>query len=372
MSDRYDSTNVPEEAVEDVTADLMTASSHSRGSKKSRKAAATAERPVEHAAQELAQEAAPEVAQEIAQESAPESRAILESTPHTGSSRAERRGRRRALISAPVRVRQSGSHGGVDEISTTLDVSRSGILFLSAKGAFTVGMDVAVTFPYSKSPVAAQAEQTGRVARINQMSDGRRTVAVALHAAYTEKADAHGGKEENSCWQTYAPESADKPLILAVDADGRLRDSLKNYLSNEGYEVIAVPGAREAHEVLDSHTPALVIAEIEGSDLPGYDLCAHVKATPRLRAVPVMLMTRSAYPSDYANAHSLGAVVCIAKPFRQERLGHVVRLLAPPPQSAQQGAPRQADPSRKPCAGNATKPLNAAKSLFRKSFRLSR
>jgi len=40
-----------------------------------------------------------------------------------------------------------------------------------------------------------------------------------------------------------------------------------------------------------------------------------------------MLMTSSAYPSDYSSAHSVGAVVCMAKPYKQERLGHVVRLL---------------------------------------------
>src|SRR5271170_5685570 len=86
-------------------------------------------------------------------------------SPKTAS---ERRSRRRALISAPVRVRRiNATDDGPDEISTTLDVSRSGILFVSPQGAFMIGMEVAVTFPYSKSPVAIQAEQTGRVARIS-------------------------------------------------------------------------------------------------------------------------------------------------------------------------------------------------------------
>jgi CheY-like chemotaxis protein len=95
-------------------------------------------------------------------------------------------------------------------------------------------------------------------------------------------------------------------------------------------------------------TPALLISEIEGEELPGYDLCAHVKSTPRLQTVPVVLTTSSAYPSDYANAHSLGAVVCMAKPFRCDRLGHVVRLLAPTPQAMEHTAPvHPADPTRK-------------------------
>jgi DNA-binding response OmpR family regulator len=135
-----------------------------------------------------------------------------------------------------------------------------------------------------------------------------------------------------------------------------LRDTLKVYLMSEGYDVIAIASATEAHHVLEMFTPALLIAEIEGEDLPGYELCAYVKSTPRLQTVPVMLMTSSAYPSDYANAHSLGAVVCIAKPYRQERLGHVVRLLAPIRPAKEESAPaRPGDASRRPRAGNAPK-----------------
>ena len=110
-----------------------------------------------------------------------------------------------------------------------------------------------------------------------------------------------------------------------------IRATLKGYLGSEGYEVMAVSNCPDAREVLNMFTPALVIAEVEGEGLPGYDLCAHVKQSPRLKHIPVVLTTSSGYPSDYSNAHSLGAVVCMTKPYKQERLGHVVRLLAPPP-----------------------------------------
>jgi CheY-like chemotaxis protein len=290
--------------------------------------------------------------------------------PKTAS---ERRSRRRALISAPVRVRRiNATDGGPDEISTTLDVSRSGILFVSPKGSFVVGMEVAVTFPYSKSPVAIQAEQTGRVARISELSDGRRAVAVALDTKVSNEIVDSSGRTlaGKAGWTSSAPApDSSRPLVVAVDSDPALRESLTTYLTNEGYHVIAVSSAREAHQVLDAHTPALLISEIEGEELPGYNLCAHVKATPRLKTVPVMLMTRSAYPSDYANAHSLGAIVCMAKPYRQERLGHVVRLLAPPPPvSGDAVPPRAADPSRR--AGGSTPAKKPSKLMDR--FRLSR
>jgi CheY-like chemotaxis protein len=252
------------------------------------------------------------------------------------ATRGERRCRRRALISAPVRVRTIDvTDCGPDEVSTTLDVSRGGVLFSTQCAAFEVAMVVAVTFPYSKSPVAVQAEQIGRVARVTKMTDGRYAVAVMFKSGAGEIVDACGHKLEDASLPPgakpeYSTELGSKrPLVLVVDKALAIRESLKSYLTAEGYDVIALSSAPEAHHVLNMFTPALLIAEIEGEDLPGYELCAHVKSSPRLKTIPVMLLTSSAYPSDYANAHSLGAVVCMAKPFRQERLGHMVRLLAP-------------------------------------------
>jgi CheY-like chemotaxis protein len=266
----------------------------------------------------------------------------------------ERRRKRRALISAPVRVR------GVDvtsdapnEISTTVDVSRNGILFVTANTGFHRGMDVAVTFPYTKAPSAPQSEQPGSVVRVSDLSNGQIAVAIAFGVGAGEHiVDASGARLEIAVSPTVAGEvtqdDSSKPLVLAVEADGPMRESLKSYLSGEGYKVIAVENASDAREVLNILTPALVIAEIEGEGLPGFDLCVHIKATPRLKHIPVMLTTGSAYPSDYSNAHSLGAVVCMAKPYRQERLGHVVRLLvAPAGIKANVQPPRAPDPTRR-------------------------
>lgn len=258
----------------------------------------------------------------------------------------DRRKRRRALISAPIRVRAVRAPiellEGPDEVSTTLDVSRNGVLFVSSLLTFVAGMEVSVAFPYTKAPQVPLAEQAGRIVRITEMADGRRSVAIAL-VANGENA------VESECVRGHKVDP-EKPLVLIVDADRIIRDSLKVYLSTEGYEVFAVSSAAEAHEVLKMFTPALLIAEIEGDDLPGFELCAHCKATPRLQTVPVVLLTRSAYPSDYANAHSLGAVVCMAKPYRQERLGHIVRLLAPTEEHKQPVAVRPVDPTRRACA----------------------
>jgi CheY-like chemotaxis protein len=253
--------------------------------------------------------------------------------------RAERRRKRRALISAPVRVRgvDVTTDGGPDEISTTLDVSRLGILFHTSHPSYFRGMDVAVTFPYTKAPDMVPAEQQGRVARVHDLGGGRRAVAIALGVGVGEDlVDSCGRKldlEPTTIQATLNLPESQKPVVLIVDADCALRDSLKTYLNNEGYNTITVTNAPEAREVMKTVTPSLVIAEVEGEGLPGFELCAFIKGEAKLKHIPVVMITRSAYPSDYSNAHSLGAVVCMAKPFKQDRLGHVVRLLAPTKQA---------------------------------------
>jgi CheY-like chemotaxis protein len=273
--------------------------------------------------------------------------------PDSGASREDRRRRRRTLISAPVRVRSVDvTHEGPDEICTTIDVSRAGVLFVTSQPAYVRGMDVMVTFPYSTSPSAIHAEQQGRIARVFQLPDGRNAVAIALGATgIGDVVDSGGRKLTQSApvVQTKETEGPKKPLVVAMDADPAIRESLKDYLTGEGYEVIAVNNTSDARDVLNLFTPALVIAEIEGEGLPGYAICAHVKGTPRLQRIPVVLTTSAAYPSDYSSAHSLGAIVCMAKPYKQERLGHIVRLLAPLPHAkAATAPPRPADPTRKP------------------------
>jgi CheY-like chemotaxis protein len=169
---------------------------------------------------------------------------------------------------------------------------------------------------------------------VHETPDGRFAVAIALGIGVGEDLVDSGGRKlaDARTQSSYSrdPEST-RPLVLAVDADDVVREALRTYLTVNGYDVIAVKTGAEARQALTMLTPALLIAEVEGEGLPGFDLCAHVKSHPRLRHIPVLLTTRSGNPTDYSNAHSLGAVVCMAKPYKQDRLGHVVRLLAPPP-----------------------------------------
>jgi CheY-like chemotaxis protein len=249
----------------------------------------------------------------------------------------ERRRRRRAKITAQVHVSVVNASQPFEEICKSVDVSRDGLLFTAARAGYSKGQRLDVTFPYSNAAAALNQAQSAEIVRVTENGGGQYSVAVQFLAAKSEAKGERKGASEDA----FAGSSGDnvpaatgakqQSVVLAVESDQRTADIMRAILQNDGYTVIIVPTAQQALEVLRTTIPAVFLAEVEAEDMSGHDLCLIIKRNDRLQRVPVILLTRSAQPADYSASHQLGAVVCMAKPFKPERLLHVVRLVAPPP-----------------------------------------
>ena len=89
----------------------------------------------------------------------------------------ERRNRLRIRFSRPVRVGSEAKYGRVEEVRTTVNVSRDGLYFTTSLEHYYVGMWLMVTFPYAPAdPI--KKEQIGKVVRLERLADGRVGVAV--------------------------------------------------------------------------------------------------------------------------------------------------------------------------------------------------
>jgi CheY-like chemotaxis protein len=250
-----------------------------------------------------------------------------------GNNGIERRRRRRAKISAQLRVQLTNSPAGLEEVCTTIDVSRDGLLFVASRPGYGRGQMLDVTFPYSTGPGALNQSQPAEIVRVTPQ-DGKFAIAVQFVAA---KTDSVGEKKRGYAAYSGAPARPEpakeqrQSVVLAVESDVRVADMMRNALSQDGYTIVVVKTAKEALDFLRVNIPDVFIAEVECEEISGHDLCAIVKRSERLQRVPVILLTRAAQPADYTASHQMGAVVCMAKPFQPERLAHVVRLVAPPP-----------------------------------------
>ena len=80
-----------------------------------------------------------------------------------------------------------------------------------------------------------------------------------------------------------------KKHILVVDDEANIRDLLEEFLNQNGYRVTAVQSAIEAHKVVRSDPPNLIISDLQLEDSDGLDMIESLKAT--LPDTPMMLLT---------------------------------------------------------------------------------
>jgi CheY-like chemotaxis protein len=249
----------------------------------------------------------------------------------TATQQADRRRRKRAKITAQVQIRAINSPEPFEEVCKSVDVSRDGLLFTTNRAGYWKGQRLDVTFPYSNAAAALNQAQQADVVRVQEASGGQWSIAVQFAAAKAEPAE-KGADPFTSSKASAAPAQVKvQSVVLVVEKDQRTVDMMRSVLQTDGYTVVIVPTAQQALDVLRTTVPCVFIAEVEAEDMSGHDLCLIIKRNDRLQHVPVILLTRSAQPADYSASHQLGAVVCMAKPFKPERLLHVVRLVAPPP-----------------------------------------
>jgi hypothetical protein len=93
----------------------------------------------------------------------------------------EKRKSRRIHIGQPLKIRASyPSDEPVEETSTTKNVAREGIYFVSQIGTYFEGMRVFVSLPHHSPPDPQDREYLGQVARVDKLADGQWGVAVQL------------------------------------------------------------------------------------------------------------------------------------------------------------------------------------------------
>jgi DNA-binding response OmpR family regulator len=91
-------------------------------------------------------------------------------------------------------------------------------------------------------------------------------------------------------------------------------------------EPVTCLGGRQALEALAVHSFDAVILDIMMPDITGYEVLAHIRATPATAALPVILLTAKAMPEDVQRGLGAGATDYVVKPFNGRDLVTRVRL----------------------------------------------
>ena len=108
-----------------------------------------------------------------------------------------------------------------------------------------------------------------------------------------------------------------KNHILIVDDDDRIRDLLKEYLSDNNYIVSTAENAEEAKVRLENIKFDLIILDVMMPGQNGYDLTKEIKKKIK---VPIILLTARGEVENRIKGLELGADDYIGKPFEPKEL----------------------------------------------------
>lgn len=115
--------------------------------------------------------------------------------------------------------------------------------------------------------------------------------------------------------------------ILLIDDDVRLSAMVGDYLKAHGYQVSSAPNLRIGREMLARQTFDALVLDLMLPDGDGLDLCRELRASPRNRSMPLLMLSARGEPTDRIVGLEIGADDYLPKPFEPRELLARIRAL---------------------------------------------
>ncbi len=106
--------------------------------------------------------------------------------------------------------------------------------------------------------------------------------------------------------------------ILVVDDDVRLRDLLTRYLGEQGFQVAALPDARDLDRKLQRDPPHLMVLDLMLPGEDGLSVCRRLRGAGE--TVPIVMLTAKGEEVDRIVGLEMGADDYLPKPFNPREL----------------------------------------------------
>jgi PAS domain S-box-containing protein len=113
-------------------------------------------------------------------------------------------------------------------------------------------------------------------------------------------------------------------LILIVEDDPSNATFLQDAIQHWGYQVYHASDGLEALDWLTSHTPDLILMDVNLPDLNGLDVTRQLKLTPDRQHIPIMAMTALVMVGDRERCLAAGMQDYISKPINSDRLAAIL------------------------------------------------
>jgi CheY-like chemotaxis protein len=128
-----------------------------------------------------------------------------------------------------------------------------------------------------------------------------------------------------------------RPILLAEDSanDAELTIAAlrENRIANpidvvrDGAEALDYLRRRNAYAARHNGTPAMMLLDLKMPKVDGIDVLRAVKSDPRLRSIPVVVLTSSREERDLVHSYDLGVNAYVVKPVAFPDFVEAVKLL---------------------------------------------
>ena len=116
--------------------------------------------------------------------------------------------------------------------------------------------------------------------------------------------------------------------LLLIDDDARLSHMVAEYLRGSGFDVETAGSLAQGRECLAGRSFDALVLDLMLPDGDGLELCRELRAQPRTRQLPLLMLTARGEPMDRIVGLEMGADDYLPKPFEpRELLARVKALL---------------------------------------------
>ncbi len=113
--------------------------------------------------------------------------------------------------------------------------------------------------------------------------------------------------------------------IMTVDDSVSIRMMVSFSLKEAGFEVVEAVNGIDALLKLDEYEVSMVLADVNMHEMDGFDFLSKVRAHPKHKFIPVIMLTTESDEVMKEKGRQAGATGWIVKPFKPEQLIKMVQ-----------------------------------------------
>jgi chemosensory pili system protein ChpA (sensor histidine kinase/response regulator) len=111
-----------------------------------------------------------------------------------------------------------------------------------------------------------------------------------------------------------------RTFALVVDDSITVRRVTQRLLERNGMRVLTAKDGVDAVSLLQENLPDIILLDIEMPRMDGYEVAAHVRNDPRLKQIPIVMITSRVSEKHRARAIELGVDDYLGKPYQESQL----------------------------------------------------